>query len=95
MEYQAMRRVGKRRERSDAAVRLLGRGFLLLFGTVAYNQYSQGADHLEQLRAACAANGGKITLSNLCINLPWANTPTNSRSRTIMRLDFRLRLPSR
>ena len=76
-------------------MRLLGRGFLLLVGTVAYNQYSQGADHLDQLRAACAARGGKITLSNLCINLPWAKAPTNSRSRTIMRLDFRLRPPSR
>jgi hypothetical protein len=25
--------------------------------------------HQEQLRAACAANGGKLALSNLCINL--------------------------
>jgi hypothetical protein len=35
---------------------------------VAYDQHGQGK-HQEQLRAACAAKGGKLALSNLCINM--------------------------
>jgi hypothetical protein len=38
-------------------------------GTVAYNQYSQDERYQEELRADCAAKGGKLTLSNLCIDM--------------------------
>ena len=65
----AGRRVIKGRRRSDTAVRLLARCFLLLVGTVVYHQYGQDKHYQEQLRAACAAKGGKITLTNLCINV--------------------------
>jgi hypothetical protein len=41
----------------------------VLIGAVAYHQYSQDNHYQEQLRAACAAKGGKITLTNLCINM--------------------------
>ncbi len=65
----AGRRVIKGRRRSDvAAVTLLARCFLLLVGTVIYHQHGQ-EKHQEQLRAACAAKGGKLALSNLCINM--------------------------
>jgi hypothetical protein len=63
------RRVIKGRGRSDNALRHLARWFLLLIGAVAYHQYSQDGHHQEQLRAACAAKGGKISLTNLCINM--------------------------
>jgi len=59
----------KGRRRSDTAVRHLARCFLLLVGTVVYHQYGQDKHYLEQLRAACAAKGGKLALSNLCINM--------------------------
>ena len=58
----------KGRSRSDTAVRHLARCFLLLVGTVVYHQYGQ-EKHQDQLRAACAAKGGKLALSNLCINM--------------------------
>ena len=63
------RRVIKRRGRSDNALRLLARWFLVLIGAVAYHQYSQDNHYQEQLRAACAATGGKIALTNLCIKM--------------------------
>jgi len=63
------RRVIKSRGRSDNAVRPLARWFLVLIGVVAYHQYGQDNHYQEQLRAACAAKGGKITLTNLCINM--------------------------
>ena len=63
------RRVIKGRGRSDNALRLLARWFLVLLGAVAYHQYSQDNHYQEQLRAACAAKGGKITLTNLCIKM--------------------------
>ena len=63
------RRVIKGRGRSDNALRLLARWFLVLIGAVAYHQYSQDNHYQEQLRAACAAKGGKIALTNICINL--------------------------
>ena len=63
------RRVIKRRGRSDNALRLLARWFLVLIGAVAYHQYSQDNRYQEQLRAACAAKGGKISLTNLCIDM--------------------------
>ena len=65
----AIRRVIKGRSRSDTAVRHLSRCFLLLVGTVVYHQYGQDKHYQERLRAACAAKGGKIALSNLCINM--------------------------
>jgi hypothetical protein len=55
--------------RSNNALRLLARWFLVLIGAVAYHQYSQDSRYQEQLRAACAAKGGKITLTNFCINM--------------------------
>ncbi len=65
----AGRRVIKGRRRSEvAAVTLLARCFLLLVGTVVYHQHGQ-EKYQEQLRAACAAKGGKLALSNLCINM--------------------------
>jgi hypothetical protein len=42
---------------------------MLLVGTVVYHQYGQDKHYQEQLRAACAAKGGKLALSNLCINM--------------------------
>ena len=63
------RRVIKGRGRSDNALRLLARWFLVLIGAVAYHQYSQDNHYQEQRHAACAAKGGKITLTNLCINM--------------------------
>ena len=50
------RRVIKGRGRSDNALRLLARWFLVLFGAAAYHQYSQDNHYQEQLRAACAFN---------------------------------------
>ena len=53
-------------------MRLLARCFLPLVGTVVYHQYGREKHqekHQEQLRAACAAKGGKLALSNLCINM--------------------------
>ena len=50
-------------------MRHLARFFLLLVGTVIYHQYGQEEHQQEQLRAACAAKGGKLALSNLCINM--------------------------
>lgn len=65
----AGRRVIKGRRRSEvAAVTLLARCFLLLVGAVIYHQHGQ-EEHQEQLSAACAARGGKLALSNLCINM--------------------------
>jgi hypothetical protein len=32
-------------------------------------QYGQDKHYQQQLRAACAIKGGKLTLSNLCINM--------------------------
>ncbi len=59
----------KGRRRSDvAAVTLLARCFLLLVGAVIYHQHGQ-EKYQEQLRAACAAKGGKLALSSLCINM--------------------------
>ena len=48
---------------------LLARWFLLLVGAVTYHQYGQDKHYQEQLRAACATKGGKLSLSNLCINM--------------------------
>jgi hypothetical protein len=50
-------------------VRLLARWFLLLAGAAAYRQYGQDEHYQERLRAACADKGGKLTLTNLCINI--------------------------
>ena len=63
------RRVNRGRGRSDNALRLLARWFLVLIGVVAYHRYSQDNHYQEQLRAACAAKGGKIALTNICVNL--------------------------
>ena len=49
-------------------MRLLARCFLLVVGTVVHHQYGQ-EKYQEQLRAACAAKGGKLALSNLCIDM--------------------------
>ena len=65
----AGRRVSKGRKPSDTAVRHLARWFLLLVGAMAYHQYGQDKHYQEQLRAACATKGGKLSLSNLCINM--------------------------
>ncbi len=66
----AGRRVIKGRRRSDvAAVTLLARCFLLLVGAVIYHQHGQDEHYQEKLRAACAAKGGKLALSNLCIDM--------------------------
>ena len=59
----------KARSRSDGGVRLLARCFLLLVGVLVYHQCGQSKQYLEKLRTACAAKGGKLTLSNLCINM--------------------------
>ncbi len=60
----------KGRKRSDlAAVTLLARGFLLLVGAVTYHQYGQDEHYQERLVVACAAKGGKLSLTNLCINM--------------------------
>ena len=64
----AGRRMIRGRKRSDTAVTLLARCFLLLVVAVAYDQHGEDK-HQEQLRAACAAKGGKLTLSSLCINV--------------------------
>jgi hypothetical protein len=50
-------------------ISLIARWFLVLIGAVVYRQYSQDNHYQEQLRATCAAKGGKITLTNLCINM--------------------------
>ena len=63
-------------------MRLLAKCFLLLVGTLIYHQCGQTKHYQGKLRAACAAKGGKLTLSNLCINLSWAHEPTDARSRT-------------
>ena len=57
-----------RRRSNVAAVTLLARCFLLFVVAVAYDQHGEDK-HQEQLRAACAAKGGKLALSNLCINM--------------------------
>ncbi len=59
----------KGRRRCDVAtVTLLAKCFLLLVGTVIYHQHGQ-EKYQEQLRTACAAKGGKLALSNLCIDM--------------------------
>ena len=67
----------------------------MLIGAVAYHQYSQDGHYQEQLRAACAAKGGKLALSNLCINLSWVRDPSDARPGSQTRLGFRLRAASR
>jgi hypothetical protein len=86
--------VAKRRRikgrNSDVAVRVLAKCFLLLVGVLVYHQSSQSKQYQERLRTACAARGGKLTLTNLCINLSWTNEPTNARARAARRPGFRV-----
>jgi len=76
-------------------VRLLARCFVLLVGTLIYHQCCEPKRYQERLRASCAAKGGKLTLTNLCIDLSWANEPTDDRSSSATRPGFRLQAASR
>jgi len=90
----AKRRVHKGRK-GDFAVRLLAKCFLLLAGVLVYQQCGQSKHYQERLRAACTAKGGKLTLSNLCIDLTWAPVPTHTRSRKSRTPSFQLEAASR
>ena len=89
----AKRRVIKAR-RSDVAVRLLAKCFLLLVGVLVYHQCDQTKQHHEKLRTTCAARGGKLALSDLCISLSWGGMATGARSRKAARPNLRLEAAS-
>ncbi len=76
-------------------MRLLAKCFLLLVGALVYHQCGQTKQYREKLSIACATKGGKLTLSNLCIDLSWTNEPTDIRSRTATWPGFRLQAASR
>jgi len=76
-------------------VRLLAKGFLLLVGVLIYHQSAQTKQYHEKLSTACAARGGKLTLSNLCFDLSWLRKPTDARSRPSRRPGYRLEAASR
>ncbi len=73
--------------RSEVAVRLLAKCFLLLMGTVIYHQCGETKQYQEKLRTACAAQGGKLTISDLCFNLARMR---DTRSPTATRPRYRL-----
>jgi hypothetical protein len=69
------------RRKSDAAVRLFAKCFLLLVGVLVYHQSAQTKQYQEKLRTACAARGGKLTLSNLSSTFH-GHKPSRTRGRT-------------